>query len=184
MNIYIQQHNDKFQERISHFKEELAQIRTGQANAELVDGIKVEAYGTLTPIKQLATISIPEPKLIVIQPWDKSVLKEIEKAIVHANIGLNSSSDGEVVRVPMPPMTEENRKELVKIVGKRTEQSKIALRQLRDEVKEAIQKAETDKDISEDEKFKFLKELDEYTSSKSKELVDLADKKEEQIMKI
>lgn len=184
MNPYIDLKKTDFAEALQHFKQELNHIRSGQANPEVLDGIRIEAYEQMMPLNQVATITVPDPKTIMIAPWDKAVLKDIEKAIIQANIGFTPVNDGEVVRIPMPPMTEENRKDLVKIVGKKAEASRVALRQLRDKVKESILKAESEKEISEDDKFKFLKQLDDYTSDFVKQVNESADTKEEQIMKI
>lgn len=184
MNIYITKFNNDFASVLDHYKQELNHIRTGQATPELVEGIMVSAYDTMTPINQLANITVPEPKQLLIQPWDKSIVKEVEKAIINANLGFSPVNEGEVIRLPMPPMTEENRKDLVKLVQGKLEKARISIRQLRDKVKEAIIKAEKDNEITEDDKFGHLKQLDEFTADKNKELKDLAEKKSQQILTI
>lgn len=184
MNPFIDQKKTSYSETITHFKQELTQIRTGHANPELLDSVKVSAYESMMPLNQVATITAPDQKTLMIAPWDKTVLKDIEKAIVDSNLGFSPVNDGEVIRIPMPPMTEENRKDLVKIIGKKAEQTRISLRQLRDKVKDAIQEAEKEKEITEDEKFKYLKQLDDFTSEKTKEVNQLAEDKEKQIMTI
>ena len=184
MNPYIQEHITGYDQAMEHFKNELKHIRTGHASPELVEGIMVTAYDAQTPIQQLATITVPEPKTIQIQPWDKSILKEIEKAIVASNLGYSPVNDGSVVRVPMPPMSEENRKQLTKIVSQKTELARISLRQLRDKVKESVLNAEKDKQITEDDKFAYLKQLDEFNADKDKMLKELSQQKSDQIMKI
>ena len=184
MNPYISNAQKEFQAPIEHLKLELKHIRSGQANPELVDGIKVMAYETETPISQLANISIPEPKLIVIQPWDKSILKDIEKAIIGSKLGFSPVNDGSVIRIPMPPMSEENRKDLVKLVNEKAEKARIALRQVRDKVKETILKSEKEKEITEDDKYTYLKQLDEHTQSQTSSIKAIVDKKTDQIMKI
>lgn len=184
MNPYIDQKKTDFSEVIEHYRSELSHIRSGQANPELLDGIRIEAYESLMPLNQVATITVPDAKTIMVAPWDKSVLKDIEKAIVNANLGFTPVNDGEVIRVPMPPMTEENRKDLVKLIGKKAESSRVALRQLRDKVKESVLGAEKEKEITEDEKFKYLKQLDDYTKEREGEVNDLTKKKEQQIMTV
>ena len=184
MNPYIQQHSQEYEQALEHFKTELKHIRTGQASPELVEGIMVTAYETQTPIKQLASITVPEPKTIQIQPWDKSVLKDIEKAIVASNLGYSPVNDGNMVRVPMPPMSEENRKDLVKIVNQKTEAARIVFRQIRERVKEVILQAEKDKEIAEDDKFAYLKQLNEFNADKDKMVKEICEKKTEQIMKV
>ena len=140
MNPFIQKQADEFRSAVEHFKKDLSHVRTGQANPELVESIMINAYGTMTPIKQLGSITVPEPKLIVIQPWDKSVLKDIEKGIIAAHLGFSTVNDGTVIRLPMPPMSEENRKDLVKVVKEKAEKSRVSIRQIREKVKEAIEK--------------------------------------------
>jgi len=184
MNPYIDLNKEDFQVSVDHFKQELMHIRTGQANPELVEGITVNAYDTITPLNQLATITVPEPKTIMIQPWDKSILKDIEKAIVQSNLGYSPVTDGDVVRVPMPPLTEENRRDLVKLIKEKSEKARVSVRQVRDKIKDSILQAEKDKDISEDDRFKFLKQLDEYTSDQTKVINDLVKVKEEKLMSV
>ena len=184
MNPYIDQKKSDFSEVIAHFQSELSHIRSGQANPELLDGVKVEAYESMMPLNQVATVTVPDAKTLMLAPWDKTVLKAIEKAIIQADLGLSPVNDGEVIRIPMPPMNEENRKDLVKIVGKRTEQSRVSIRQLRDKVKEMVLDAEKEKELSEDERFKYLKQLDEYTADLVKQLNAMAEVKEQQIMTV
>lgn len=184
MNPYIQQHEGEFRSSIEHFKRELSHIRTGQANPELVEGVFVNAYGANTPLKQVASITVPEPKLLVIQPWDKSILKDIEKAITAANLGFSPVNDGTVVRLPMPPMSEENRKDLAKIVKEKAEKARVGIRQLREKVKDAIHAAEKAKQMSEDDKFKYLKDLDKWTSDQIELINSAAEAKAKQIMTI
>ncbi len=184
MNPFIDQKKRAFSETITHFSQELSHLRSGHANPDVLDGVKVMAYESTMPLNQVATITAPDQKTLLIAPWDKTVLKGIEKAIIESNLGFSPVNDGEVIRLPMPPMSEENRKDLVKVVGKKAEAAKVALRQLRDKVKELILDAEKEKEISEDEKFKYLKQLDDFTNAKSKEVGQLAEEKEKQIMTI
>lgn len=184
MNPYIQKFAEEFRAAVDHFKKDLGHVRTGQANPELVEGIMINAYGTMTPINQLGSITVPEPKLLVIQPWDKSILKDIEKGISVANLGFSPVNDGNVIRLPMPPMSEENRKNLVKIVKEKTEKSRVSIRQIREKVKDAIQEAEKSKEISEDDKYKYQKDLDKHTNDQIALVNEAADKKCDQIMTI
>ncbi|MGA1791179.1 MAG: ribosome recycling factor, partial [bacterium] len=135
-------------EAISH---EFGSIRTGRASASILDGIKVDYYNTLTPLNQMATISVPEPRLIVIQPWDPSALANIEKAILKSDLGLNPSNDGKVIRLAIPMLTEERRKQLVKVVKNMAEESRISIRNTRRDSNEKLKKMEKDKEITEDD---------------------------------
>jgi len=184
MNPYITTHSSEYESAIEHFRKELTQIRTGQANPELVEDIDVEAYDSHTPIQQLASITAPDTKTLVIQPWDKTILKNIEQAIIKADIGFSPVNDGDILRIPMPSMTEENRKHLVKLVNERSEDAKVGMRQIRDKVKHEIQEAEKAKEITEDDKFKFLKDLDKHTSEKVEKIAEMAKKKADQIMTV
>lgn len=184
MSPYIQAHQKEFTDIIESCKRELSHIRSGQANPDLLDGINVQAYGTVSELKQLASVTVPEPKLIVVQPWDKSILKDIEKAIQIADLGFSVVNDGTVIRLPMPPMTEENRRDLVKLVKEKSERFRVSIRQVRETIKESIIKAEKDKAISEDDKFMYLKELDKHTSEQVETINKLAEAKSEQIMTI
>lgn len=184
MNPYIQKHAEEFRAAVDHFKKDLSHVRTGQANPELVEGVMINAYGTMTPINQLGSITVPEPKMLVIQPWDKSILKDIEKGIAAANLGFSPVNDGTVIRLPMPPMSEENRKNLVKIVKEKSEKSRVSIRQIREKVKDMIQEAEKNKEISEDDKYKYLRDLDKHTNDQIALVNEAAEKKSGQIMTI
>jgi ribosome recycling factor len=134
-NSFIDKKKVEFDKAIEHFKTELGSLRTGRAQSAVVENIMVEAYGAQTPLKQLAAISIPEPKTISIQPWDKSIIKDIEKAFSYSNLGLSIVNVGDKLVVKLPAMTEENRKELVKVIGQKLEAAKISLRRVRDEIR-------------------------------------------------
>ncbi|MCF7832729.1 MAG: ribosome recycling factor [Candidatus Marinimicrobia bacterium] len=144
---YCEEHMEK---SISHLDHEFTSLRTGRATPSLLENIKVDYYGSLTPLSQCATISVPEARLLVIQPWDKSLLTAAEKAIQAANLGLNPLNDGVLIRVPIPALTDDRRKELVKIVHAMAEEGRIAVRSIRREANERIKKLEKDKEISED----------------------------------
>lgn len=183
-NKYIDKNKSEFDKVAEHFKLELGGLRTGRAQSAIVENIIVEAYGTQTPLKQLAAISIPEPKTIAIQPWDKGLVKDIEKSFSHSNLGLSIVNAGDKLVAKLPPMTEENRKELVKVIGQKLEAAKISLRRVRDMVKEEIQSAEKDKAITQDDKFEFLADLDNYIAEYNQKMAEMAKEKEEEVMTI
>lgn len=162
---------------------EFKRIRTGRASLSILDGIRVDYYGTLTPLNQMASLSVPESRLIVIQPWDASALKEIEKAILKSDLGLTPSSDGKLIRITIPPLTEDRRKELVKIINKISEDHKIGVRNIRRDSNELIKGLKKDGDISEDDAFKaqdqvqkitddFIGRVDEAFKEKEKEILE------------
>ncbi len=161
---------------------ELRGIRTGRASTALLEEIKIEYYGTPTPLKQLATLSVPEPRTVVIQPWDKSVIKEIEKAIRSSELGLNPMNDGNIIRVNFPPLTEERRRQLVKVVRKIAEEYKIAIRNIRRDGNDQVKEMEKEKLISEDEAKKALKEIQKITDEFIKAIDELTEKKEKEIL--
>jgi len=183
-NSYIEQQKGEYDKKIEHLKTELAGLRTGRAQATLVENIQVEAYGVMTALNQLANISVPDAKSIVIEPWDKNIIKDMEKAVSQSNMGLSVVNSGDKLIAQIPPMTEENRKELIKIMGEKVESAKIGIRQVRDKVKESILTAEKNKDISEDDKYKFLTDLDNFTSDYNKKIDQIAQEKEVEIMKV
>lgn len=184
--MYLDVHKEveeKMKKTVTVYKEELQGIRAGRANPALLDKITVDYYGTSTPLKQLASITAPEPRLLVIQPWDINLIPVIEKEILKSDLGLNPSNDGKIIRLPIPMLTEERRKELVKLVRKTSEDAKIAIRNTRREANDKIKKMERDKEISEDERKmaeeeiqkitdKFIAEIDELTSKKEEELLE------------
>jgi ribosome recycling factor len=163
---------------------ELGGIRTGRASATLLDGIKVSAYGSMVPVKQVANVGVPDPKLIVVHPWDRSLLGEVEKAILKSDLGLTPASDGNVIRLHVPPLTEERRKELVKLVKKLAEEGKVAIRNVRREANERLKVAEKNGEISEDEARRTQKKTQELTNNYSKNVDEILEKKEEEIMTV
>jgi len=184
MNQYLENKQVDFSQALDFFKKEIATLRTGRANPAVLDNIQVEAYGVMNPLNAVGNISVADARSIIIVPWDKGVLKNIEKAIVDANIGLGVVNEGDRVRLTVPPLTEENRRELVKKLNERMEKTRIILRQVRDQVKSAIEKSFESKEFSEDDKFRFVKELDEYSAKKNEELKEIRDRKEKDIMEI
>ncbi|HHD11012.1 MAG TPA: ribosome recycling factor [Deltaproteobacteria bacterium] len=168
----------------SVLKEEFAKLRTGRASAGLLEGIKVDYYGTPTPINQLATINIPEPRLIVIQPWDVSQIGAIEKAILSSDLGLTPTNDGKIIRISIPQLTEERRKELVKVAKKYAEECRVAIRNIRRDANEKLKKLEKDKLISQDELKKAQQEIQKITDDEIEEINALLEKKEKEIMEV
>jgi ribosome recycling factor len=169
---------------VEDFRKELATVRTGRANAALLDNVRVDYHGTPMPVNQLGTVTVPDPTMLVIAPWDPSALGVIDKAIRASDLGLNPSNDGKVVRVPIPSPTEERRKELVKHVHKVLENHRTAVRNIRRDIKEAIDKLEKDKKISQDEQKRALEELEKVSQAETKKIEDLGAAKEKEVMEI
>jgi ribosome recycling factor len=174
--------NTKMEKAIASFQKELNRLRTGRATPALLEGIRVDYYGTPTPIQQTAAVTIPESRLIVIQPWDKSMIEHISKAIQKANLGLSPSSDGNVIRIAIPPLTEERRKELVKIVKKMGEEAKVSVRNIRREANENMKKLEKDKKLSEDESHRAMDDVQKATDEKVKEIDQILEEKQKEIL--
>jgi len=174
----------KMQKSIQALRRELDTIRTGRATPVLVDSISVDAYGVPTPLKEIATISVPEARLLVIQPWDRSTLAGINKAILKSDLGLNPINDGAAIRLVIPPPTEERRKELVKVVRKRVEEAKVALRNIRREAMEELRRLEKDKEISQDENRRALDRLQKITDSFVEKAAEVGQSKETEIMEV
>jgi ribosome recycling factor len=175
---------EKMKKAVESVKKELASIRTGKATTALLDGVKVEYYGTLTPLSQVANISVPDPRLLVIQPWEKRLIPDIVKAIHKSDLGLNPQSDVNVIRLPIPPLTEERRKDLVKLVKKLTEEGKVALRNIRRDANEAFKNAEKNKEISEDESRKAQEQVQEILDKHIELLDEVTKKKEAEVMEV
>jgi len=184
MNPYLQTKQADFINALDFFKKEIGSLRTGRANPAVLETVSVEAYGVMNPLNTVSNIAVADARSILIVAWDKGILKTIEKAIVEASLGFGVVNEGDKIRLTVPPLTEENRKELVKKLNEKMEKIRISLRQTRDYVKNAIEKAFADKEISEDDKFRFMKELDEFSAKKNDELKEARDKKEKDIMEI
>ena len=184
MKEQIKEYNDKMQKTIDHLESEFATIRAGRANPHVLDRIKVDYYGTPTPVQQVGNISIPEPRIIVIQPWEKSLLKEIEKAIQMSDIGINPTNDGQVIRLVFPELTEERRKDLVKDVKKKGEADKVAIRNIRRDGNDAFKKLAKSEDISEDEIKQLEDELQKLTDKFIKTVDDMVDAKSKDILTV
>jgi ribosome recycling factor len=169
---------------VSALKEEFAGLRTGRANVGLLEPVMVEAYGATSPITAVAAINVPEPRMIVVNVWDKGVVVAVEKAIRAAGLGLNPVVDGQTLRVPIPPLTEERRKDLAKLAGKYAEQQKIAVRNVRRDALEELKKAEKDGDISQDEQKRADKEVQGFTDAAVKRIDEALKTKEQEIMQV
>src|SRR6201996_7774524 len=176
--------NRRMSGAVSTLKSELAGLRTGRASAALLDPVKVDAYGSIMPINQVGNISTPEPRLITVQVWDKSMVKAVEKAIRDSGIGLNPQTDGQLLRIPIPELNEERRKELVKLAHKYAEAARVAVRNVRRDGMEALKKAEKDHSISQDEQHKQGEELQKLTDGHIKEIDQSLHGKEQEIMQV
>lgn len=182
MSDRVKEYSDKMQKTVDHLSADYAAIRAGRANPHVLDKIRVDYYGTPTPIQQVGNVSIPDPRIIQIQPWEKSILKEIEKAIQASDIGINPTNDGTVVRLVFPELTEERRKDLVKDIKKKGEDAKVAIRNIRRDGNDAFKKLTKTEDVSEDEVKdleaklqkevdKFIKTVDSMVDEKSKDIM-------------
>src|SRR6059058_1233855 len=172
----------RMEKAVEDFRKELATLRTGRANAAILDAIRVDYHGTPMPVNQLGTVTVPEATMLVISPWDPSVIGAIDKAIRASDLGLNPTNDGKVVRVPIPSPTEERRKDLVKHIHKVLENHRTAVRNIRRDIKEAIDKLEKDKKISQDEQKRSLDELEKVSHAETKKIENLSAAKEKEVM--
>jgi len=175
---------EKMEKSIEALKKDLAGIRTGRASLSIFDGLMVDYFGTPTPINHVATLSVPESRLITIQPWDPKVISDIEKAIQKSDLGLNPGNDGKIIRIAIPPLTEERRKEIVKQVYKRGEEAKIALRNIRRDGNEEMKKIEKEEHISEDETKRSIEEIQKTTDTYIKKVDEVVSHKEEEVMEV
>jgi ribosome recycling factor len=174
----------RMEKAVDDFRKELGTLRTGRANASILDAIRVDYHGTPMPVNQLGTVTVPEATLLVISPWDPSVVPLIDKAIRTSDLGLNPTNDGKVVRVPMPSPTEERRKEIVKHLHKALENHRTAVRNVRRDIKEAVDKLEKDKKISQDEHKRAIEEMEKVTHAETKKIEDLSAAKEKEILEL
>lgn len=180
----ISGHEDKMKKALDALRREYASLRAGRATPSLLDKVTIDYYGTPSPINQVANISVPEPRMIVIQPWEKSMLATIEKAIMKSDLGLTPSNDGSVIRLSIPQLTQQRRGELVKIVHKKAEESRVAIRNLRRDGNDAVKKLEKDKAISEDEAKKAQDDIQKITDKYIKEVDHIMAAKEKEIMEV
>jgi ribosome recycling factor len=184
INDVIADAKTRMQKAIEAVRHEFASLRTGRASPTLLEQIRVDYYGVATPITQVATVTVPEPRLLVIAPWDKKMAKDIEKAILKSELGLMPSSDGTHVRVPIPQLTQERRKELAKVAHKHAEEGRVAIRNVRREAKEMIEELEEEGDVSEDESKRGLDELQKLTDKFIAEVDGLLAAKEKEILEV
>lgn len=176
--------DDKMEKAFEALTRQFGKLRTGRASAAVLDDIKIDYYGAPTPVKQLCNISIPEPRLIVIQPWDKTTLSLIEKGILAANLGITPDNDGNVIRLPFPQLTEDKRKEIVRQVKKMAEDAKIAVRNIRREANDIAKKMKKDSDITEDDEKKAQSDIQELTDKWTDKISETAAHKEKELMEV
>ncbi len=174
----------RMEKSLDSLKSDFGGLRAGRAHASLLDGIMVEAYGNMTPLSQLGTISVPDAHTLSVSVWDKSLAKNVEKALRESDLGLNPASDGQLIRIPIPPLSEERRKELVKIAGKYSEQCKIAIRNIRRDAMDEVKKLKKDSLISEDEEKKYNNDIQKWTDDAIKKVDDQMAGKEKDIMQV
>ncbi len=180
----IHETEDKMKKAVEFTRQELSKLRSGKATVALLDDIRIDYYGQKLPIAQTSSVSTPDAHLITVQPWDKSIIQEIEKAILAANIGINPTNDGTVIRLPVPLLTEERRKELVKVAKKFVEDGRISIRNIRRDSNEHLKKAEKDEHVSEDERKRGETEVQKLTDKYIKQLDDILAGKEKEIMEV
>jgi ribosome recycling factor len=180
-SIY-QETTQNMEKSIDSLKNEFKKIRTGRASLSILDGIRVEYYGTTTPLNQMASLSIPESRLISIQPWDVSIIKDIEKAILKSDLGLTPSNDGKLIRISIPPLTEDRRKELVKVIQKKSEEHRVAVRNIRRDSNELLKGLKKDGEISEDDAFRAQDQVQKITDKHIKLIDDVCKEKEKEIL--
>lgn len=184
MSVYLDDNKNLFEDALENFKRDISTLRTGRVNPSVLEGITVESYGVMTALNALANISVNDAKSMLVASWDKGVVKNIEKAIIEADLGLGVINEGDKIRLTIPATTEENRLDMVKKVNEKQEKARIVVRQVREDIKTEIETAEKNKEIAEDDKYRFFKELDE-TSNKYNDLIkEMRDRKEKEIMEI
>jgi len=180
----IKQANNKMDEAVNYFKTELSHVRAGKAQPSLLDGVKVDYYGSKTPLNQLANVSAPEARMLTVQPYDKSAMEDIEKAIMSAGLGLNPSNDGNIIRIPLPILSEERRKDLVKRCGEMAEDARISVRNTRRNANDEIKKKVQEESLPEDSKFESEEEIQKITDQHTKKIDELLEQKEKEIMTV
>ena len=180
----VQDAKERMEKTLSNTQSELGKVRTGRANLSLLDTVRVEYYGSKVPLKQVANLGVPESRLITIQPWDRNLLGEIEKAVLKADLGINPNNDGHIIRLPIPPLTEERRKDLVRFIHQLGEDGKIAIRNIRRDAIDHLRKAQKEHKISEDEEYNGGIDIQELTDDFVKKIDELIGAKEEEIMEV
>ncbi|WP_028842862.1 ribosome recycling factor [Thermodesulfovibrio yellowstonii] len=184
MQEFKKKTNEKMNQALEVFKKDLATFRTGRASLGILDNIRVEYYGSAVQLNQVATLGIPEPRMITIQPWEQKMISEIERAIMKSDLGLTPINDGKMIKIVIPPLTEERRKQLVKVVRKRAEEARIAIRNIRRDIIEEIKKAEKEKKFSEDESRRIQEEIQKITNSFIEKVDHALEQKEKEIMEV
>jgi ribosome recycling factor len=184
MNVYVKDAKERMDKSVEAFRSEIARIRTGKATTALLDGVKVDYYGTPTPIAQVGNLSVLDAHTLNITPWDKSIIGELEKAILKSELGLNPQNDGTNIRIPIPPLNEERRKDLVKLVKKLGEDAKIACRNIRRDANDHLKKQEKSKDISEDLRHDFELDVQKHTDNHTNRIDEIIKHKELEIMEV
>ncbi|MGQ0793492.1 MAG: ribosome recycling factor [Deltaproteobacteria bacterium] len=184
LNEIVDDAKKRMDKSIAVFEGELAKVRTGRASTAIVDHIRADYYGTLTPLSQLATVSVPESRTIIIQPWDVSAIAHIEKAIRQSDLGMNPTNDGKVIRIAVPALTQDRRRDIVKQIGKQAEEYRVSLRQIRKDINALVKEVEKDKKLPEDEVKKGLAKIQEITDSYIKKINDVLAKKEKEILEV
>ena len=184
MEALVKDTSARMERSIEAFRKELGKVRTGRASFSLLDGVKVDYYGTPTPLQQVGTLSVPESRLITVTPWDTKMIGPIEKAIQGSGLGLNPSSDGKTVRIPIPPLTEERRKELAKVVRKMAEDARVAVRNVRREAIEKLKEREKKKEISEDVVKRGQERIQKETDAHVKKIDEILKSKEQEILEV
>jgi len=182
LNSIYEESRERMEKSIIALKNELKRVRTGRASLSLLDGIRVDYYGTQTPLNQMASLSVPESRLITIQPWDTSVINSIEKAILKSDLGLTPASDGKIIRISIPPLTEDRRKELVKRVNKTCEEYKVAVRNIRRDSNDMVKELKKEGEVSEDEAFKAQDEIQKITDAHIEKIDAIYQEKEKEIL--
>lgn len=177
-------HDERMSKTLESFKRELASIRTGRATPSLLDRVQIDYYGTLTPVNQVANVSIPDPRSIMIQPWESSLVPAIEKAIMQSDLGLTPNSDGTVIRLNLPQLTQERRAEFVKIANKKTEEARVAIRNIRRDANDELKKLEKDKSVPEDELKKAQEDIQKLTDRHIKDAEQMLASKEKEILEV
>lgn len=179
--MIVEQNKEQFEKAVEHLKQEISSLRIGRATPALVEDIIVEAYGAKQPLKALASISVSDAKTLTVDPWDKNLIPIVETAIGHSQLGINPVNDGKLIRLPLPELTQERRVELIKILHQKLEQARIAIRKVREDIRRQIEKAEKDKEIAEDEKFKMQDVLEKLVKESNDKVKEIGEDKEKEI---
>ncbi len=180
----IKEMREQMDAAVEAMRREFSGVRTGKASTHLLDTVRVDAYGSKVPLNQVATVNVPEPRMIMVQPWDKSLIPDVERGIQSADLGLNPSNDGNVIRVPIPPLSEERRKDMVRLLHKMSEEGKISIRHARQEANKRVKQQEHDHEISEDEGRRQQEKIQEITDEYIVRVDEMMAKKEEEVMEV